>query len=113
MTPYPGTELYDYAKKENLLPATLSYDDFRHGGENLRPFLNALVAPDKLVAMKNEFNGLFANKIAANYLRQPAFIADLLGLFVTHPAVFGRFMKKYVQSGNFGSALKLVLPHKL
>lgn len=113
MTPYPGTELFEYAKEYHLIPDTLTYDHFRHGGENLKPFLNTIISPEKLVTLRRELNSSFANKIARNYLRQPKFIQDLLGIFIKNPYLFFKFIKEYLRTANVGSALKFVLPHKL
>jgi anaerobic magnesium-protoporphyrin IX monomethyl ester cyclase len=113
MTPYPGTELFDYAKEYHLIPDTLSYDHFRHGGENLKPFLNTIIPPERLVRPREELNGSFDSKIAKNYLRHPKFIQDLLGMFVKNPYLLLKFIKEYLRTFNAGSALKLVLPHKL
>lgn len=113
MTPYPGTELYDYAKENNLLPDTLTYDFFRHGGANLKPFLNTIIPPEKLVRLREELNSSFADKIAKNYLTQPKFIQDLLCIFAKEPHLLLKFTKEYLRTFSFGNALKLVLPHKL
>ena len=113
MTPYPGTELYSYAKENKLIPDTLTFDSFRHGGSDLKPFLNTIVPPDKLVKLRDELNVSFASKIGKNYLKQPNFIQDLMKIFATNPYLLFKFIKEYIKTQNIGSALKLVLPHKL
>lgn len=113
MTPYPGTELYDYAKANNLLPDTLTYDFFRHGGANLKPFLNTIIPPEKLIRLREELNSSFADKIAKNYLTQPKFVQDLLSILAREPHLLFKFLKEYLRTFSFGNALKMVLPHKL
>jgi anaerobic magnesium-protoporphyrin IX monomethyl ester cyclase len=113
MTPYPGTDLYNYAKEHKLIPDNITYDYFCHAGENLKPFLNSFASPDRLVKLRDELNGSFANKIAKNYFKRPKFIQDLVRTFAENPYLFFKFAREYLRTFNFGSALKLVLPHKL
>ncbi|MFH2058485.1 MAG: radical SAM protein [Pseudomonadota bacterium] len=113
MTPYPGTELYDYAKENNLLPDSLTYDFFRHGGANLKPFLNTIVPPDRLIKLREELNGRFVDKVAKNYLKQPKFIKDVLLIVLSEPSLLIKFFKEYLRTFSFGKSLKQILPHKL
>jgi len=113
MTPYPGTDLYNYAKEHNLIPDDVKCEYFRHAGENLKPFLNSFVSPDKLIKIKEDLNADFASKIAKNYFKRPKFIQDLVSMFIKKPHLFLKFVRKYLRTSNFGSALKLILPHKL
>lgn len=113
MTSYPGTELFQFAKEHGLLPEFLTYDHFRHGGQNLKPFLNTDIPPEKLIQLREDLNKMFADAIAMGYLRQPNFLFDVAGMCLRDPKLIGSFLKEYLRTKNLGSALKQILPHKL
>ena len=113
MTPYPGTELYQYAKDNDLFPKFHSYDDFRHGGQDLKPFLNTMITPEKLVLLREELNASFANTIAKNYIFQPKFLKDLIRNVINHPGIINKFLRETLRTKSIGSGLKVILPHKL
>jgi anaerobic magnesium-protoporphyrin IX monomethyl ester cyclase len=113
-TPYPGTPLYYSAKENNLfLNANHSMDDFRHGGENLKPMLKTGIPPEELIKIRDELNSQFVDKTVTNFLDQDNFIKDLAAAFVEEPEKFREYTRILKETGSVGRALKVAMPHKL
>lgn len=113
MTPYPGTELWDYARERNLMFENITYEHFRHGGVQLQPFMKVELTSDGLIRMQDDLNNEFVNRTIRKYLRHPRFLADLGLKFVKEPSSLGRFVETYATTFNVGKALKAVMPHNL
>ncbi len=108
MTPYPGTELWDYAREKGLIFENLTYEHFRHGGEQLQPFMKVELTSDGLIRMQDDLNNEFVNKTVRKFLLQPTFIKDFLS-----SGKVGTFVTTFAKSGNLGRSLKTAMPHNL
>ena len=114
LTPYPGTPIYSFAKENDLfLNPNHSMDDFRHGGENLKPMLKVALSPEQLVQERDRLNSLFVDKAVTNFLNYDNFIKDLAEGFVKEPDKFRNYTQTLKETGNVGRALKQAMPHKL
>lgn len=113
MTPYPGTELYQYASDHKLFSADFNFSDFKHGGADLKPFLNVSIPQDKLLDLQDSLNRQFMGKIVTNYFRQPKFLADLFRLFAREPRSMWDFMTSLLLTRSVGKSLKKILPHQI
>ena len=88
-------------------------DDFRHGGENLKPMLKVALSPEQLVQERDRLNSLFVDKAVTNFLNYDNFIKDLAEGFVKEPDKFRNYTQTLKETGNVGRALKQAMPHKL
>jgi anaerobic magnesium-protoporphyrin IX monomethyl ester cyclase len=114
LTPYPGTPVYNFAKENNLfLNPNFCMDDFRHGGENLKPLLKVALTPEQLIETRDKLNSQFVDKAVTNFLNYDNFIKDLSAAFIDDPEKFREFTKVLKETGNVGRALKTAMPHKL
>jgi len=114
LTPYPGTPIYNFAKENNLfLNPNHSMDDFRHGGEDLKPMLKVALTPEQLIETRNKLNSQFVDKAVTNFLNYDNFVKDLAESFIEDPEKFRQFTKALQKTGSIGRALKTVMPHKL
>ncbi|MDP2947196.1 MAG: radical SAM protein, partial [Nanoarchaeota archaeon] len=113
LTPYPGTPLWEQAKENNLFLNFQSFDDFRHGGENLAPMLKVDLAPEELIKFRDELNKQFVDKTVTNFLKIDTFVEDLARGFIDDPSKFREYSRVLKKTGNIGRALKTVMPHKL
>lgn len=113
MTPYPGTELFQYASDNNLFAREFNFSDFKHGGAELKPFLNVSISQDKLLDLQDELNKKFMRKIVTNYFGQPKFLSDLLLLFIKKPRTLWDFVFTLATTGSVGKSLKTILPHQI
>jgi len=114
LTPYPGTPIYNFARENNLfLNPNHSMDDFRHGGENLKPMLKVALSPEQLITERDRLNSQFVDRTVTNFLEQDNFIKDLAAAFVDEPDKFREYTKVLKETGSIGRALKVAMPHKL
>ena len=90
-----------------------SMDDFRHGGENLKPMLKVSLTPEQLIAERDRLNSQFVDKAITNFLNYDNFIKDLAEGFIEDPDKFREYTKILKETGSIGRALKVAMPHKL
>jgi anaerobic magnesium-protoporphyrin IX monomethyl ester cyclase len=113
MTPYPGTPLYNIAKKNNLFSGEINFEDYRHGGFELKPILNVEISKKKLIELQDNLNKQFLGKIVRSYMLQPKFITDLLYLFTKKPLYLFIFIKAILRTRSLGKSLKIIMPHQI
>ncbi|MEK9135215.1 MAG: radical SAM protein [Patescibacteria group bacterium] len=114
LTPYPGTPIYNFAMENDLfLNPDHSMDDFRHGGENLKPMLKVSLTPEQLIIERDRLNSQFVDKAVTNFLNYDNFIKDLAEGFIKDPDKFKEYTKILKETGSIGRALKVAMPHKL
>jgi radical SAM superfamily enzyme YgiQ (UPF0313 family) len=86
-TPYPGTELWNYAKKNNLIPDKFDWSTFTTGAEVI-PFANNVIPTEELRIIHNEL-GIKCNLKNYSYfhlfkrvIKHPATAAEIAFRFI-------------------------------
>ncbi|MFH0928963.1 MAG: radical SAM protein [Candidatus Aenigmatarchaeota archaeon] len=87
-TPYPGTELWNYALRNNLIPKDLDWSKFTTGSEVI-PFANNIITVEELKRIHNEIN------MKCN-LRNYSF-SHLIKRAIKHPATATGILIKYIK----------------
>ncbi len=97
ITPYPGTELYDYAKKNNYLKT----EDFSKFEVREPGILEINFKKDELVRIRRKLQNSFMLTNIFSYLKNPRFMWNLLIFLIKNFKITFNALKAFMRTGVF------------
>jgi radical SAM superfamily enzyme YgiQ (UPF0313 family) len=108
-TPYPGTEFYDIARKENALDLTISYNNWIHSKQTDMPIVEFSIPKEELVRYRSKLHN---SVVISNYLsfaKDPMFIFGAIKIFcIGLPGIF-KGITRFIKTGKIDNILVEIL----
>jgi radical SAM superfamily enzyme YgiQ (UPF0313 family) len=102
-TPFPGTELYDMAIKNNWVnsESILDFSNIGVGQSSIEnPVMEINFSMDEIKKIRGEIQNMFVIRNYMSYLRNPKFVFKIMKVIGKRPKGFVNGLKKFSKSRN-------------
>lgn len=106
--PLPGTELYDYAMKNDLMREKFEFDDAWMHRASRGPLMKTAISPEKLMKIRATFQNYYFRRNYLN-LRNIIFGIHFLKSLIISPSILLKSVRAYKQHGRLDSFIETMV----
>jgi len=104
-TPYPGTELYEMAKKNEWIDLSLNYDKWIAGKQVDIPVMHINFNANELITIRSKLHNRFVYKNYASFLRDPRAVLFASRMILTNIAALKKGIKRFCKTKKVDNLL--------
>ena len=108
LTPFPGTELMDMARRNGWLVSDIDYFD---GGLKKKPMMRINFSEEQLFSIRSRFQRQFTVRNYVSLLSSPSFVVKGMLLVLRYPAGFVKGLKVFLSTKVFDDFVFSFLIH--